>query len=143
MTDANGSSSSDGGDGAADQGMECTRLTVGHALVIALLHFTDSGSRSTGLVSHCSLYPPTFNGFKRPDHEMPSLQDVRSRQPQARGHPPQVAGAIPDDAQHSRQDTVGRGLANGGEAYANTVDVSSSPCSGEQALGCRILDIVY
>lgn len=57
--------------------------------------------------------------------------------------PPQVAGAIPDNAQHSRQDTVGRGLANGGEAYANTVDVSSSPCSGEQALGCRILDIVY
>lgn len=103
---------SDADDGAAAQGMNCTRLTVRHAPVIASLPSPDSGSRGIGLVSQCSLHPPTSSEvFRRPDHEMPNLPVVKSRQSRVSGQPSQVAGAlIPDNTQHSWRDDVGKVL---------------------------------
>ena len=104
-------SNSDADDGAAAYGMDCTWLTVRHAPVIASLPSPDSGSRGAGLVSQCSLHPPTsLEVFRRPDHEMPKLPVVRSRKSRVSGQPSQVAGAlIPDNTQHSWRDDVGRG----------------------------------
>ncbi|AFK68682.1 hypothetical protein C1882_11310 [Pseudomonas sp. FW305-E2] len=62
VTNADITSNSAVDDGAADQGMDCSRLTFRHAPVIAVLLAPGSGSRGTGLVSQCSLHPPTGNG---------------------------------------------------------------------------------
>ncbi len=109
VTNAEVTSNSDADDGAAAQGMACTWLTARHAPVIASLLPLDSGSRGAGFVSQRSLHPPTGKVFRRPDHEMPLLLVVRSRQSRVSGQPSQVAGAlIPDNTQHSWRDDVGR-----------------------------------
>jgi hypothetical protein len=94
-------------------GMDFTWLTARHAPVIASLPSPDSGSRGAGLVSQRSLHPPTSVSevLRRPDHEMPKLPVVRSRQSRFKGQPSQAAGAlIPDNTQHSWRDDVGKVL---------------------------------
>ncbi|PYB83630.1 hypothetical protein DMX01_21885 [Pseudomonas fulva] len=62
VTNADFTSNSAVDDGAADQGMDCTLLTVRHAPVIVVLLAPGSGSRGAGLVTQCSLHPPTAIG---------------------------------------------------------------------------------
>lgn len=64
VTNTEVTSNSDADDGAADHGLDCTWLTARHAPVIASLPSPGSGSRGAGLVSQCSLHPPTGNGAK-------------------------------------------------------------------------------
>ncbi|OOW04516.1 hypothetical protein MF6394_07720 [Pseudomonas sp. MF6394] len=68
------------------------------------LHLTQD--LAAGLVSQCSLHPPTSSEvLRRPDHEMPKLPVVRSRQSRVRGQPSQVAGALtPDNTQQPWRD---------------------------------------
>ena len=112
-------------DGAAAHAKGCTRLTVRHAPVITLLSAYNSGSRGAGLVSQRSLHPPTSSEvLRRPDHEMPKLPVVRSRQSRVSGQPSQVAGAlIPDNAQHSWRDDVGKVLKQNHDALALYIDM--------------------
>jgi hypothetical protein len=112
VTNTEVTSNIDADDGAADHGMDCTWLTARYAPVIASLPSPDSGSRGTGLVSRCSLHPPTSSEvLRRADHEVPKLPVVKSRQSRVSGQPSQVAGAlIPGNTQHPWRDDVGKVL---------------------------------
>jgi hypothetical protein len=92
VTNTEVTSNSDIDDGAADHGLDCTWLTARHAPVIASLPSPDSGSR--GAANAASTRPPV-SVLRGPDHEMPMLPVVRSRQSSVKDIPTGRRGLDP------------------------------------------------
>ncbi|CAI8705570.1 conserved hypothetical protein [Pseudomonas marginalis] len=68
------------------------------------LHPTQDLATPASSASAASTRPPLLV-FRRPDHEMPKLPAVRSRQSRVSGQTSQVAGAlIPDNTQQPWRD---------------------------------------
>lgn len=70
------------------------------------LHMAQDLQAQVSSASAASTRPPV-TVFRRPDHEMPLLPDVRSRQSRVVDIPTGRRGLIPDNTQHSWRDDVG------------------------------------
>ena len=92
VTNTEVTNNSDVDDGAADHGLDCTWLTVRHARSSQrCLHPAQDLAVLVSSASAASTRPPV-SVFRRPDHEMPMLPVVRSRQSRVSGHPHRPQG---------------------------------------------------